>query len=200
MSSSRPGHVALRVLLTMAAAAALGSCAGGGSGSSSTSTERATGDVATRTTDELESDDGAILSLRVVDAVMPPPCDVTTSGAEPVRSDDEMCYLLDSAPVVTEHDIAEAQVLEEPGVAWVVSASLGRAGAERFREAVDLNSGRQLAIVIDGVVVSAPRLQPGITSEAFQINGDFERGEAIAVAARISGVPADEVEVVPAGL
>jgi len=183
----------------MFAAAVLGGC-GGGSASSSVSGEPTAGDAAGGTTDGPDSDGTRVLSLRVVYEVTPPPCDVTMAGLEPVRSEDGTCYFLHGAPLITDDDIARAKVYEEPGSVWSVVAYLDRGGKQRFRDVVRRYTNRSLAIVIDGVVVSAAVLQPGTEADAFQVNGDFDREQAVDVAARVSGVPAHEIEVVPTDL
>jgi preprotein translocase subunit SecD len=56
---------------------------------------------------------------------------------------------------------------------------------------------RVVAIVLDGVVQSAPQIHPGITGHDVQIAGGYTRSEAIAVAASIRGVSPSKVRVGP---
>jgi hypothetical protein len=60
------------------------------------------------------------------------------------------------------------------------------AARQCFQRALDCPSG-QIAIVIDGAVVSAPVIQqPGFEADQFQISGDFTEAEARALAARLT--------------
>jgi preprotein translocase subunit SecD len=56
---------------------------------------------------------------------------------------------------------------------------------------------RVVAIVIDGVVQSAPQIHYGITGRDVQIAGGYSRSEAIAVAASIRGMSPSKVRVGP---
>jgi preprotein translocase subunit SecD len=51
------------------------------------------------------------------------------------------------------------------------------------------NVGRRVAIVVDGEVVSAPRVNPGITGTEFMIYGAFTKAEAQRIAADLSSQP-----------
>jgi preprotein translocase subunit SecD len=56
--------------------------------------------------------------------------------------------------------------------------------AHCFNRALDCPSG-QIAIVIDGVVVSSPEIQqPGFEADQFQISGDYTEAEARDLASR----------------
>ena len=55
----------------------------------------------------------------------------------------------------------------------VVSFTLDRVGAKRFGKATSTGVGKQLAIVLDGKIVSAPIIRDTIASGNGQISGDF---------------------------
>ena len=55
----------------------------------------------------------------------------------------------------------------------VVSFTLDRVGAKRFGKATSSNIGRQLAIVLDGKIISAPVIRDTIASGNGQISGGF---------------------------
>ena len=55
----------------------------------------------------------------------------------------------------------------------VVSFTLDRVGAKRFGKATSANIGRQLAIILDGKIISAPVIRHTIASGSGQISGGF---------------------------
>ena len=55
----------------------------------------------------------------------------------------------------------------------VVSFTLDRVGAKRFGKATSTNIGRQLAIILDGKIISAPVIRDTIASGSGQISGGF---------------------------
>jgi preprotein translocase subunit SecD len=64
----------------------------------------------------------------------------------------------------------------DPG--WRVLFTLNGPGAQKFGEATERLIGRQLAIVLDNVVVSAPTVQGAITGGEGEITGGFSEPEA----------------------
>ncbi|MDP8955595.1 MAG: protein translocase subunit SecD [Actinomycetota bacterium] len=71
---------------------------------------------------------------------------------------------------------ASGQNVTNPG--WRVVFTLNREGARKFGQATQRLVGRQLAIVLDGVVQSAPTVQSAITGGEGEITGDFTEAEA----------------------
>jgi preprotein translocase subunit SecD len=61
--------------------------------------------------------------------------------------------------------------------AWVIDFKTTDDGAKKFGEISEKYTGQQLAIVLDGVVQSAPTINSKITTEG-QITGDFKQEEA----------------------
>ena len=55
----------------------------------------------------------------------------------------------------------------------VVSFTLDRVGAKRFGKATSTGIGKQLAIILDGKIISAPVIQDAIVSGNGQISGGF---------------------------
>ena len=98
-------------------------------------------------------------------------------------------YRLGPAAVRTPEIVEAAARLSDYG-AWVVGITLSDEGATRF-EAVTRelagNSGAraQLAIVVDGVVISAPVVQGPIPGGEIDISADFTRAVAEQLAAEI---------------
>jgi protein-export membrane protein SecD len=74
----------------------------------------------------------------------------------------------------------------------VVSFTLDRVGAKRFGKATSANIGRQLAIVLDGKIISAPVIRDTIASGNGQISGGFTFQSAtdLALLLRSGALPA----------
>lgn len=73
-----------------------------------------------------------------------------------------------------------------------VTLKLTTEGARTFRQITSENVGRQLAIVLDNVVYSAPVIQTAITQGAASISGSFTLDEAqqLAIVLRAGALPA----------
>ena len=74
----------------------------------------------------------------------------------------------------------------------VVSFTLDRVGAKRFGKATSTGIGKQLAIVLDGKIVSAPVIRDAIVSGNGQISGNFTFQSAtdLALLLRSGALPA----------
>jgi len=74
----------------------------------------------------------------------------------------------------------------------VVSFELNSEGAGRFARLTEENVGRRLAIVLDGVIQSAPRIKSRIGGGSGIIEGDFSRQDAmdLALVLRSGALPA----------
>ncbi len=74
----------------------------------------------------------------------------------------------------------------------VVSFSLDRVGAKRFGKATSTGIGKQLAIVLDGKIISAPVIRETIASGSGQISGGFTFKSAtdLALLLRSGALPA----------
>jgi preprotein translocase subunit SecD len=94
-------------------------------------------------------------------------------------------YLLKPATVVgTDVKTATAGLDSAPGVTtnvttgqWEVSVEFTGSGQEKFTKLTEKTVGRQVAIVLDGVVQSAPQIQDRIPGAA-RISGKFTQAEA----------------------
>jgi hypothetical protein len=99
------------------------------------------------------------------------------------------CYRLD-APIVGLADVQSARAFYETSNSeWAVSVTFTKAAAPRFVKAMQANVGRQVAIVIDGRVVTAPVVNAGITGGTVSISGTFDERLARQLAARLSKPP-----------
>jgi len=74
----------------------------------------------------------------------------------------------------------------------VVSFTLDRVGAKRFGRATSANIGKQLAIVLDGKIISAPVIRDTIASGSGQISGGFtfQTATDLALLLRSGALPA----------
>ncbi len=74
----------------------------------------------------------------------------------------------------------------------VVSFSLDRVGAKKFGKATSMGVGKQLAIVLDGKIISAPTVREPIIGGSGQISGDFTFQSAtdLALLLRSGALPA----------
>jgi preprotein translocase subunit SecD len=101
------------------------------------------------------------------------------------------CYVLGPALLTGDH-VDEALVLYSDQISqWVVNVHFST--NEFVTRVAAPNLNRIVAIVLDGVVLSAPVIHPGITGRAVQIAGDLDRSGAIAIAASIRGISPSEV-------
>jgi preprotein translocase subunit SecD len=83
--------------------------------------------------------------------------------------------VVDRRPLLTGAALASAAVTADsnsPGN-WQVSATFNASGAQRFGEITEQNVGRNLAIVLDGVVNSAPVIRERIPGGTASITGQF---------------------------
>ncbi|MFH1462079.1 MAG: protein translocase subunit SecD [bacterium] len=86
-------------------------------------------------------------------------------------------YLVSAFPDLTGDHISDAMVTYDEYNRVVVSFKLDASGARQFKELTGNNIGKNLAIVIDNVVYSAPTIQSAIGAQG-QISGNFSAEEA----------------------
>jgi preprotein translocase subunit SecD len=85
-------------------------------------------------------------------------------------------YLVRKAAAVTGRDLRSARPSLDENNRPAVSFSLNTEGARKFGKVTGENVGRELAIILDGRVQSAPRIDSRITSEG-RISGSFTQDE-----------------------
>ena len=100
-------------------------------------------------------------------------------------------YLLQKAAAVTGRDIKNARPSQDQNNRPAVSFSLKADGASKFEKVTGGNIGKQLAIVLDNRVQSAPRID-GRISDSGIITGSFtpERANDLALILRSGALPA----------
>jgi preprotein translocase subunit SecD len=154
---------------------------------------------------------GGQLELRLVEDPSPYPSQAAALAAHggvlppgtelvPGRSDSrnpqdtgEVWYVLSRTPVVTGRDLRSAtenRNTNNPGQ-WQVNFSLSAEGARRFGPFTEQNVHRQMAIVLDHKVYSAPVINSRIDDSGF-IEGNFSEASAhdLALVLRAGALPA----------
>ena len=120
--------------------------------------------------------------------------DNDTFGVEKLLFEDNLDDALVSKRIILNGDNlldAQAQMNNQTNET-VVSFTLDRVGAKRFGKATSSNIGKQLAIVLDGKIVSAPVIRDAIVSGSGQISGNFTFQSAtdLALLLRSGALPA----------
>ncbi len=96
-----------------------------------------------------------------------------------VQSSGGQVFLHDER-LVTTNDVLQARVVESNG-RFNVAVTLASAAGARLATATATHTGKPLAIIVDGEVISAPTVRDRIANEAL-ITGDFTREEAERIA------------------
>jgi preprotein translocase subunit SecD len=96
--------------------------------------------------------------------------------------------------LLTGAELTDASVQADPNSPgnWQVSITFSAAGGQRFAEITERNVGRHLAIILDGSVYSAPRINERIPGGRAVITGQFTIEEArdLAIVLREGALPA----------
>ena len=100
----------------------------------------------------------------------PPPLGTIRVPAE----DEDIDYILEQRPMLQGERLVQANSgIDHQTGRPVVSFRLDNEGAKAFAKITTQNVGRQFAIVLDGKVISAPRIQEPIIGGSGQITGNF---------------------------
>jgi preprotein translocase subunit SecD len=78
-------------------------------------------------------------------------------------------------PLLTGAELTRAEVSADPNATgnWQVAIEFSPEGARRFGEVTEQNVGKQLAIILDSTVYSAPRINERIPGGRAVITGQF---------------------------
>ncbi len=106
-----------------------------------------------------------------------------TSAAGQVQEARNLVYILRDAPDVTGENLRRAVQIVDPGnfeaeSPHMVSLEFDLIGTERFAEITTDNVGGRFAIMLDGIVFSAPVINEPILYGRAQISGSFTQEEA----------------------
>ncbi|HPU98813.1 MAG TPA: hypothetical protein PLO53_12795, partial [Candidatus Hydrogenedentes bacterium] len=99
---------------------------------------------------------------------------------KPYEKQEYQLYVLDRQPIASGDGLVRANALPDqsnPGK-WMILFEFNAASSAHFAEVTGNNVGNAMAIVLDGVVVSAPTIQERISGGRGQITGNFEAEEA----------------------
>ena len=112
-------------------------------------------------------------------------------GAAAAGTPATMYYVVRRASVVTGRDLRNARPTLDENNLPAVGFSLNSDGARKFGTATEQNIGRQLAIILDNRVFSAPVVQSRISDEG-RISGAFTQQEAqdLSLTLRSGALPA----------
>ena len=115
-------------------------------------------------------------------------------GAEKLRYEDSSEEAIVSKRIILSGDnLLDAQPrMNSETNETIVSFTLDRVGAKRFGKATSTGIGKQLAIVLDGKIISAPVIRDTIASGSGQISGGFTFQSAtdLALLLRSGALPA----------
>lgn len=89
-----------------------------------------------------------------------------------------MVYIVERATQMDGKDINDAYPTMDQFGQREIILSFKPSGAARFGEITSANVGRELAIILDGTLYSAPRINQAITGGNAQITGSFSREDA----------------------
>ncbi len=119
-------------------------------------------------------------------------------------ADDAHIYVVDRMPLLNDAALETATAELSQFGSWAVQIAFTDKGADLFGEITSDGVGRLLAIVLDGTVISAPRIRDPILGGRAMITGNFSVDEARALAALIAHGPVPDglsvlsIETVPA--
>ena len=99
---------------------------------------------------------------------------------------DETIYVK-PAPEMTEQHLRQIRVGKGYAERSVLMLKFNEEGTARLAQVTEANVGKRIAFVVNGRVVSAPRLQSRIDGGEAIIEGDFTEEEATRLAQAIAG-------------
>lgn len=142
-------------------------------------------------------DDRAVLEFREVQNEFE--CDRSRplpAGVEVVPdAKNENCYILGPA-LMNGSSLADVEVVySEVSSGYELRLTFSNDDFEQL--VAEPMVTKQVAVVVDGVVYSAPTINAGITGREVSVTGEFDAAEVRTLAAALRGVPESEVEVPP---
>ena len=134
------------------------------------------------------------LLLQTRNGVIPPDMEVASGGSDvlnPGGTLETVYYLVRRVAAVSGRDLRNARPSLDENNRPAVSFTLNRDGARKFGDITGQNIGRNLAIILDNRVETAPQIQGRITDEG-RISGNFTQQEAadLALVLRSGALPA----------
>jgi preprotein translocase subunit SecD len=114
-----------------------------------------------------------------------------SEGLQPGERPGTVYYVVRRVPAVTGRDLRNARPSLDENNRPAVQFTLNNEGSRKFGAFTQANIGRQLAIVLDGRVYSAPRIESRIDADG-RITGNFTQQEAadLSLVLRSGALPA----------
>ncbi len=125
-----------------------------------------------------------LVSDRIQPQLQPPPAEDIPPGYEVLAKEDEngtsptAYYVVKQKAEMTGDRVARADVVSGQLVGYEISLKLTDEGAKEFGALTTANVGRNLAIVLDGKLDSAPVIRGPITGGVASISGNFDQRAA----------------------
>ena len=106
--------------------------------------------------------------------------------------DENIKYMIDKRALIGGENLVDAKGSFDQTEGHAVSFRFDTDGAQKFGKITSNNVGNRLAVVLDGVVITAPRINSAITGGSGIITGNFNAQEAsdLAVLLRAGALPA----------
>ena len=106
--------------------------------------------------------------------------------------DSDIKYLVEKKSRVGGENLVDANASFDPTEGHAVSFRFDTTGAQKFGKATSDNIGKRFAVILDGVVITAPVIRTAITGGSGIITGSFTSQEAtdLAVLLRAGALPA----------
>jgi preprotein translocase subunit SecD len=145
----------------------------------------------------------ALLEFKLVDDRTPADAPQLPEGSERLhqrrvdkdtKTEQRIPMVVQKRALLTGAELTRAEVSADPNATgnWQVAIEFSPEGARRFGEVTEQNVGKQLAIILDGNVYSAPRINERIPGGRAVITGQFTVEEArdLAIVLRAGALPA----------
>lgn len=110
------------------------------------------------------------------------------------KQERKIAYAVEKRTLLTGAELSRAEVTSDPNSPgnWQVAIEFTPTGTRVFGEITEKNVGRRLAIILDGTVYSAPRINERIPGGRAVITGQFtvEQARDLAIVLRAGALPA----------
>ena len=110
------------------------------------------------------------------------------------KAEQKIPFVVQKRTLLTGNELTDASVQADPNSPgnWQVAITFSSTGAQRFGEITEQNVGKHLAIILDGTLYSAPRINERIPGGRAVITGQFSVAQArdLAIVLREGALPA----------